>query len=111
MNVYDTANKLALEIKTSEEYIQYKKIKEEIEKNLDLKSKVQEFGKIRQEVQMMSLKGETPEKEKTEKVQSMYMQLIQDEKIKNYFDLELKFSVMIADINKIISEALKDIIV
>ena len=28
MNVYDTANKLAQEIKQSEEYINYKKIKE-----------------------------------------------------------------------------------
>ena len=30
MNVYDTANKLAQELRTSEEYLSYKKIKEEV---------------------------------------------------------------------------------
>ena len=32
------------------------------------------------------------------------------EDIKEYFDLEVKFNVMIADVNKIIAEAIKDVL-
>ena len=38
MNVYDTANRLAYEIKNSDEYMNYKKLKEEVSSNLELKS-------------------------------------------------------------------------
>ena len=33
MNVYDTANRLAYEIKESDEYKDYKKLKKEVEEN------------------------------------------------------------------------------
>ena len=32
-----------------------------------------------------------------------------NKKIKEYFDLEVKFNVMIADVNKIIGEAIQDV--
>ena len=65
MNIYDTANKLASEIKLTEEYKAYKNSKEQIESNVEIKSKIEEFDKLR---------------------------------------------VMVTDINKIISEAIKDVI-
>jgi len=40
----------------------------------------------------------------------MYATLIENKDIKEYFDLEVKFNVMIADINKIIAEAIKDVL-
>ena len=36
--------------------------------------------------------------------------LVQDKQIKEYFDLEVKFNVMIADINKIIAESIRDVL-
>ena len=45
MNVYDTANKLASEIKNSEEYKQYKEAKQKIDNNPHLKQKIDEFEK------------------------------------------------------------------
>ena len=47
MNVYDTLNKLAYELKNSDEYIQYKKLKEEIKNNLELQQKLENFEKAR----------------------------------------------------------------
>ena len=38
------------------------------------------------------------------------MELIQDELAKEYFNAELKFNVLLADVNKIIGEAVRDII-
>ena len=110
MNVYDTANKLAKEIKESKEYIDYKNIKEELDKNLEVKAKISEFEKARYEVQLEELKGEEGKKEQLEKMQKMYMDLIKIDLAKRYFDIELKFNVLLADVNKIIGESVQDII-
>ena len=110
MNVYDTANKLAKEIRESEEYKSYKKLKEEIMSNPTLKKKIEEFEQLRYEVQLTQYTGENRDEEKTKKLEEMYAMLVQDEQIKNYFDLEVKFNVMIADVNKIIAEAIRDVL-
>ena len=99
MNVYDTANKLAKEIRESEEYKLYKKLKDEIMSNPTLKKKIEEFEQLRYEVQLTQYTGENRDEEKTKKLEEMYAMLVQDEQIKNYFDLEVKFNVMIADVN------------
>ncbi len=110
MQVYDTANRLAQEIKESEEYKAYKKLKDEIQNNEEKKQKVQEFEKLRYEVQLMEYTGEQKDEEKTKKLEEMYTTLIANKDIKEYFDLEVKFNIMIADVNKIIAEAIKDVL-
>ena len=110
MNVYDTANRLAYEIQESDEYKSYKKLKDEVMSNPDLKNKIEEFEKLRYDVQIMQYTGENKDEEKTKKLENMYALLVQDEQIKKYFDLEVKFNVMIADVNKIIAEAIRDVL-
>jgi len=110
MNVYDTANRLSQEIKNSEEYLKYKQAKANIESNPELKSKIEEFEKTRYEVQVLVMQGKDADEEKNKKLQEMYAILIQNKEIKDYFDLEVKFNVMIADVNKIIAEAIKDVL-
>ena len=106
MNVYDTANRLAQEIQQSEEYKGYKSLKNTLMGNPDTKSKIENFEKLRYEIQLMQYTGE----EKDEKLEEMYTILVQDKQIKEYFDSEVKFNVMIADVNKIIAEAIKDVL-
>lgn len=109
MYVYDQANNLAKAIHESNEYLEYKKIKEEVNSNLEIKAKIDEFEKIRYDVQVMSFQGkEDPDKMK--KLQEMYNILNEDKKIKEYFDIEVRFNIMLADVNKIISESVKDLI-
>lgn len=110
MKVYDTANCLANEIKESEEYILYKKSKQNIDKNPELKAKIEEFERVRYDAQVLSLKSGENDKEKIRKLQELYSILIENKDIKEYFDLEVKFNIMIADINKIIAEAIKDLL-
>lgn len=110
MQVYDTANRLAQEIRESEEYKEYKKLKDEIHNDSEKKQKVEDFEKLRYEVQLMAYTGEAKDEEKNKKLEEMYATLISDENIKKYFDLEIKFNVMIADVNKIIAEAIKDVL-
>ena len=110
MNVYDTANKLAYEIQESEEYKSYKRLKNELMSDTNSKTKIEEFEKLRYDVQLMQYTGEEKNEEMSKKLEEMYKTLVQDSKIKEYFDLEIKFNVMIADVNKIIAEAIRDVL-
>ncbi len=110
MYVYDEANNLAKAIQDSKEYKEYKKIKEELEAIPEMKAKVEEFEKIRYEVQVMSFQGEKQDEEKMKKLQEMYDILMKETKIKEYFDIEVRFNIMLADVNRIISESVKDLL-
>lgn len=110
MNIYDTANKLAHELKTSNEYIEYKKAREELNENIELKTKVDEFEKARYEIQLSSMTGGEQDKQKAEEFQKLYIELVKNPITKKYLDLELKFNVILADINKIIGDSVKDVL-
>ncbi|MCI8273641.1 MAG: YlbF family regulator [Clostridia bacterium] len=110
MKVYDTANKLAQEIKESEEYITYKTAKEAINLNYELKKKIDEFEKARYEAQIIALQTGRDNEEKMKNVQELYGELIQNQEASKYFDAEMKFNIMIADINKIIGEVVQNLI-
>ncbi len=110
MNVYDTVNQLAKEIKASEEYSEYQKMKEVVKQNIELKKKIDDFEKARYETQISTMKGEEPTKEQVENLQKIYLELIQNDITKKYLDTELKFNTMLSDINKILGEAVQDII-
>ena len=44
------------------------------------------------------------------KLQEMYDILNKEAKIKEYFDIEVRFNIMLADVNKIISESVKELL-
>ena len=110
MYVYDEANNLAKAIQESKEYKEYKKAKEELEAIPEMKAKVNEFEKIRYEAQVLAFQGKNEDEEKMKKLQEMYDILMKEPKIKEYFDIEVRFNIMLADVNKIISESVKDLI-
>lgn len=110
MLVYDKAHELSKAIKESKEYLEYREVKEKVFQNKDLKEKIEEFEKIRYEVQLLTVKGVTQDNEKMQKLQEMYKILIDNKEIKEFFDKEVIFNVMLADVNKIIAEAVKDVL-
>ena len=107
MNVYDTANRLAYEIKESEEYKTYKRIKDIVMSDPDKKKKISEFEQLRYEVQLNQYTGEQKDEEKAQKLAKMYEELISDSQIKEFFDLEVKFNVMITDIKRLLLKLLE----
>ena len=87
MNVYDTANKLAFEMKNSNEYKEYKEAKDRVMQNTELKAKIEEFEKIRYEAQVLAIQKGESDTEKIQKLQELYSILIDNKEIKEYFDL------------------------
>ena len=109
MNVYDTANRLAGEIKESEEYMNYKMARQALALNPDLKKKIGEFEVARYDAQLIQMQTGKEDEEKTNKMKELYAELIQIDDAKKYFDAEMKFNILLTDVNKIIGEAVRDV--
>ena len=109
-SVYNNANELANAIKVSKEYNEYKQVKEELFANPELKKQIEDFEKIRYEEQLLEIQGESHNEEKMKKLQDLYEILVKNPRVKDFFDKEVRFNVLIADVNKIIGEAIKDVL-
>lgn len=109
MNVYDTANRLAGEIKESEEYMNYKMARQALALNPDLKKKIGEFEVARYDAQLTQMQTGKEDEEKTNKMKELYAELMQIDDAKKYFDAEMKFNILLTDVNKIIGEAVRDV--
>lgn len=109
-NIYDTANQLAKEIQQSEEYRTYRIAKEAINLNFELKRKIDEFEKARYDAQIVAIQTGKNDETKMRHVQELYGELIQNQEASKYFDAEMKFNILIADVNKIIGEAVQSLL-
>ena len=49
------------------------------------------------------------DEQKIKKMQDLYVELIEQDDAKRYFDAETQFNILVADVNKIIGEAIKDV--
>ena len=110
MNVYDTVNKLAQEIKNSDEFKNYKKYKELVKSNQDVNSKIKQFEALRYEIQISAMQGLELNKEKEQELQDIYAKLLVEDNVKEYFDAEFKFNILLADVNKIIGDSVKEVL-
>lgn len=109
MNVYDTANKLSQEIKSSEEYVNYKMAKQVLNLKPELKKKIEEFERVRYETQMLAIQTGKNDEAKITQVQNMYVELLEDADCKKFLEAETKFNTLIADVNKIIGDTIKEV--
>ena len=110
MNVYDTVNKLAQEIKDSAEFKNYKKYKEIVKSNQEVSELIKKFETLRYEIQISAMQGLEIDTNKEKELQDTYTELLSKENIKEYFDAEFKFNILLADVNKIIGDAVKEVL-
>ncbi len=110
MNPYDKVHELVRAIKDSREVKEYLEIKEELYKDEKTKGMIKDFREKQVEVQSLLMQGKEAEQEKMEKLQSLYSILASNVKVKEFFDKEVAFDVMMSDVYKIIGESMKDIL-
>lgn len=110
MNPYDKVHELVRALKESNEVKSYLELKEELYNDEKNKEMIKDFRDKQIEVQSLMMQGKEADKEKMEKLQSLYAVLASNVKIKEFFDKEVAIDVMLSDIYKIIGEGLKDII-
>ena len=68
-----------------------------------------DFEKMRYEVQLETMQTGKRDEEKYKKMQDLYSELVEIDDAKKFFEAETKFNIVIADVNKIIGEAIKDV--
>lgn len=111
MEIYDTANKLAEEIRNSQQFKNLKSSKEKLMANEEKKQMIIDFENLKREVQIMEVQkqGSVTSNEK-EKLLQMYNVLIENKDIKEYFEYEIAFNQLMVDVNKIIGNSIKDVL-
>ncbi len=68
------------------------------------------FEQVRYETQIMAMQTGKQDEAKYKEMQDLYAELIEIPEAKRFFEAETKFNVVIADVNKIIGEAIRDVI-
>lgn len=110
MNFYDKIHGLVKELKDTPEYVNYMIIKEKVKADVDLSSKIKNFRERQRTEQMKYINGsQMDEKVKTE-LQQEYSLIIQNPLAVEFFQAEIKLDVLLADMQKILGEGLKDVV-
>lgn len=110
MNVYDHAHALAKAIKTSEEYRAFKQAQENLEKDGAAKEMLADFRKKQWELNSKKLRGEKISSEEEEALSKAWEIIQFNKTVKEYLEKEYRFSVLLSDVQKIITEPLEDFI-
>lgn len=105
MNVYDEAYNLKRAIQGSEEYKQYMELKTQISKNEHLDKMLKDFQQKQFSIQTKQMSGEEITDDMMKQFQDLYAIIVRDPKAAEYIQCELRFSVMMNDVYKILGEA------
>lgn len=106
MNVYEESHNLAHAIKESEEYKQYDNLKKAISNNTELSTSIKAFQKIQFEIQANQLTGQASSPELMRNMEEMYQTLLNEPVAAQYLQAEMRFSVMMSDVYKILGEVM-----
>ena len=110
MNFYDKVHELARCLKETQEYKEYIKLKNELKSDTTNYNMLKDFKEKQKEHQMMYISGKEIAKEQQDEMQNLYSILIQNEKIRKLLESEMKIDVMLADMQKIMGDAIKEIV-
>ena len=106
MNVYDQAHNLARAINESEEFKQYDYLKKVIDQKEDLSKMVKDFQAKQFEMQAKQMMGEEVGPEMMQGIQELYQIIMTDPTVSQYMQAEMRFSLMMNDVFKILGEVM-----
>ncbi len=103
--VYDTANQLAKELKQSEEYRTFKKLREQVTENDTTKSLLTEYHRLQIKAQAAAVSGKKDD-ETLEKLQKIGEVLQLNKEASDYLLAEFRLNRMLGDVYRILAEAI-----
>lgn len=107
MNIYDKAHDLAKSMKESKEVQEITAAIKLIEADPESKQMLDSFRERQIEVQQRIMAGDMPSQEEMEKMEKLFEVLSLNLNIRRLFDAERRLSIIIEDVNKIISDSLQ----
>ncbi|KHF39163.1 YlbF family regulator [Halalkalibacter okhensis] len=108
-NVYDKAHELKSTLAESEEFTSLKSLHEQIAADDIAKRMLDNFRKLQLELQQKQMQGVQITEEEAQQAQQQFELVQQHELISKLMEAEQRLSVIIGDVNKIITEPLEEI--
>jgi len=109
MNVYDKAYELAKAMRDTAEAKALKEARVEVEADPEAKRLIDDFRSRQRELQQLMMSGEEPGEAEMEKLNELYEVLGRNPFIHKLFEAERRFTVVFDDVNRVLSEAIHDI--
>lgn len=110
MNFYDKIHELVKDLKDTPEYVNYMAIREKVKADEKLSGMIKSFKERQRAEQMKYINGEKLDEQTKNDLQQQYSLIIQSPLAVEFFQAEIKLDVLLADMQKIIGEGLKDIV-
>ena len=110
MNFYDKVHEMVRAFKETNEFKEYMNLKEELKKDEKAYERLKDFKEKQKKYQMEYIDGKEQNEEVLSQMQNLYSIVIQNEISRKLLENEMKINVMLADMQKIIGDSLKDII-
>ena len=103
---YDKAHELARDLKLSDEYKEYQRARQELEKNEAAMSILKDYQAKRWEFEMDLFSGGEPNSAKKEALEKVSALVNMHGPVKRFIEAEARIMVVMTDIQKILTEAL-----
>lgn len=108
MNFYDKVHELVRNLKATNEYKRYVELKEKVKQDSNLSQKIKLFREKQMSYQKEYLAGKDMDDTAKQEMQQLYSLIIQSPVAAEFFQAEITLDVMLADMQKIIGEGIKD---
>lgn len=109
MNFHDKIYELIKALKETNEYKTFLSLKEEIKKDETSYKKLKTFKNKQQEHHMRYLEGKQIPENELQEMQDMYAELTKIESCRQLLETEIRINVLLADMQKILANGIKDI--
>lgn len=106
MNVYNEAHNLAKAIKECEEFKIYNGLREQVNNVPEFAKMINDFQAQQMQLQMKQMAGEEIAQDAMESIQQLYSIIMSDPLAGEYMQAEMRFSLMMNDVYKILNEAM-----
>lgn len=108
-NVHDKAYALAREIKQLPEFVRLKELQKQIEQNPNQKLLLVDLQKRQIEWQSKQMQGIELNEEEFKQMNDLVQKVQQEPALNHYLELEQRLSVIMGDVQRIISEPLQSL--
>lgn len=110
MNFYDKVHELIRSFKETDEYKTYMNLKKEIKEDGKYYKMLKDFKEKQTKMQMGYIESGKMDELAQKDLENTYSLLIQSETVRKFLESEIRLNVLLADMQKIIGEGLKDIV-
>ncbi|HHY21013.1 MAG TPA: YlbF family regulator [Bacilli bacterium] len=108
-NLYDKAHELSRALRTSNEYVAMKDLYEQVMNDTETKKIFISFRDLQLSLQRKQMQGEQITEEEAVEAQKQFELVQQNELMTKLFEAEQRLSMIVADVNQIITEPLNEI--